>query len=48
MESTKEPELTGKARRKDMKLRFQPASLIADAESDARLDVATVSVTIFS
>ena len=38
------PELTGKAKRREAKLRFQPASIIASEETDTRIDVAEVSI----
>jgi hypothetical protein len=36
-------EVTGRQRRKDARMRFQPASLIADLDTDSRLDVAQVN-----
>ena len=41
-EKPEKPELTGRAKRREAKLRFQPASIIASEETDTRIDVAEV------
>ena len=41
-EKPDKPELTGRAKRREAKLRFQPASIIASEETDTRIDVAEV------